>query len=118
MLYSLFFVITQTGTLLGDAILYSAIRLFTIGILLLVILKLIGKFYYYKDIDFYSMINDPEYELLTRLKEINKEAYFHAVHTAYLSDRIAKKIGCDAALAKAGGYYHKIGLLQGNDSIN
>lgn len=116
-LYSLFFVITQTGTLLGDAILYSAIRLFTIGIVSLVILKLIGKFHYYKDIDFYSMINDPEYELLTRLKEINKDAYFHAVHTAYLSDRIAKKIGCDAALAKAGGYYHKIGLLQGNDSI-
>ncbi len=116
-LYSLFFVITQTGTVFGDAVLYSVIRLFTVGILVLAVLKFIGKFHYYKDIDFFSMINDPEYELLTRLKEINKDAYFHAVHTAYLADRIAKKINCNAALAKAGGYYHKIGLLQGNDSI-
>ena len=116
-LYSLFFVITQTGTMFGDAVLYSAIRLFAAGVLVLVILKFIGKFHYYKDIEFYSMINDTEYELLTRLKEINKDAYFHAVHTAYLADRIAKKIHCNAALAKAGGYYHKIGLLQGNDSI-
>ena len=116
-LYSMFFVMTQTGTILGDAILYSAIRLFAAGLVVLIVLKVIGKFYYYKDIEFYSMINDPEYELLTRLKQVNKDAYFHAVHTAYLADRIAKRIRCNAPLAKAGGYYHKIGLLQGNDSI-
>lgn len=116
-LYSLFFVITQTGTVFGDALLHSMIRLFALGITVLLLLKFIGKYYYYKDSDFYALINDPEYELLTRLKEVNKEAYFHAIHTAYLTDRIAKKIKCNVALAKAGGYYHKIGLLQGNDSI-
>lgn len=116
-IYSLFFVMTQTGTALGDAILYSCIRLFSSLVVILVVLKLIAKLCVYRDANFFASINDPECELLTQLKGINKDAYFHAIHTAYLADKIARRLQCNASLAKAGGYYHKIGLLQGEDTI-
>ena len=35
----------------------------------------------------------------------------------YLCDRIAKKLGLDDAAAKAGGYYHKIGIIKGENSF-
>ena len=61
-------------------------------------------------------INDPESPLLVKLKEHSKEEYYHAIHTAYLCDRIAKKLDLDDAVAKAGGYYHKIGVLKGESN--
>jgi putative nucleotidyltransferase with HDIG domain len=36
---------------------------------------------------------------------------------ARLSERVADKIGADSLLACAGGYYHKIGKLEGKDYI-
>ena len=38
------------------------------------------------------------------------------MHTAYLSDRIAKKLGLDDQAAKACAYYHRIGLLEGDNT--
>lgn len=61
-------------------------------------------------------INDPEFPLLVQLKEMSKEEYYHAVHTAYLSDRIAKRLHLDDAAAKACGYYHRIGRLKGENT--
>lgn len=115
--YSLYYVAGVTGTVLGDAILYTAIRLFAALILILIFLKAAAKLSIYRDEDFFAKINDPGYGLLTQLKETDKETYFHAVHTAYLSDKIARRIGANTALAKAGGYYHKIGVLKGEDTM-
>lgn len=115
--YSLFFVLTESGQALGDALLYTGIRLFSAFVALLVILKLLGAYSIYRDDNALAGINNPEYKLLVELKSVNREAYFHAIHTAYLSERIARRIGADTALAKAGGYYHKIGILQGKDTI-
>lgn len=85
-------------------------------ILLLIILKYFSFSIIYKTRDLYMDINDPECPLLVRLKEHSKEEYYHAVHTAYLCDRIAKRLNLDDAVAKAGGYYHKIGVLKGESS--
>ena len=115
--YSLYYVAGQTGTGLGDALLYTAIRLFTALILILIFLKAAAKLSIYRDDDFFARINDPGYQLLNQLKETDKATYFHVVHTAYLSDKIARRIGANAALAKAGGYYHKIGVLKGKDTM-
>jgi membrane-associated HD superfamily phosphohydrolase len=115
--YSLFFVMTESLQDLGDALLYTAIRLFAALITVLILLKILSDRYVYRDEQIFAVMNDPEYKLLTELREVSKEAYFHAVHTAYLSDKIARKLGINAPLAKAGGYYHKIGLLQGKDTI-
>lgn len=85
-------------------------------ILLLIILKFFSFSIIYRNRDLYMDINDPECPLLVELKNFSKEEYYHAIHTAYLCDRIAKRLSIDADAAKAGGYYHKIGILRGNDS--
>lgn len=85
-------------------------------ILLLIILRYFSFSVIYKTRDLYMDINDPECPLLVKLKEYSKEEYYHAIHTAYLCDRIAKKLDFDDAAAKAGGYYHKIGLLKGENN--
>lgn len=59
--------------------------------------------------DRYQEISDPDFILLAKLKEESPKEYYHAVHTAYFCDKIARKIGANFYLAKAGGYYHKIG---------
>ena len=66
---------------------------------------------------FYSNISDPDHELLLSLKDIDEDAYYHAVHTAYLADKAARCIHADHSLARALGYYHRIGLIQGKDTI-
>ncbi len=84
--------------------------------LLLIILKYFSYTIIYKTRDLYTDINDPECPLLVKLKEHSKEEYYHAIHTAYLCDRIAKRLQFDDAIAKAGGYYHKIGILKGESN--
>lgn len=81
-------------------------------ILLLVVLKLFSALVIYRYRDRYLEINDQECALLVELKEKSREEYYHAVHTAYFCDRIAKKLKLDADAAKAAGYYHRIGLIQ------
>lgn len=82
-------------------------------ILLLILLKFFSFSIIYRTRDTYMDINDPECPLLVELKAFSREEYYHAIHTAYLCDRIAKKLEIDDAAAKAGGYYHKIGMLKG-----
>ena len=85
-------------------------------ILMVILLKLFSFSIIYRTRDAYMDVNDPECPLLVRLKEQSREEYFHAIHTAYLCERIASKLHMNAAAAKAGGYYHKIGVLQNDNS--
>ncbi len=85
-------------------------------ILLMIILRYFSFTVINKARDIYMDINDPECPLLVKLKEYSKDEYYHAIHTAYLCDRIAKKLGFNDAAAKAGGYYHKIGIINGENN--
>lgn len=85
-------------------------------ILLLILLKFFSSTVILKYRERYLEINDPECPLLVRLKEMSKSEYYHAVHTAYLSDRIARSLSLDEQAAKAGAYYHRIGLLEGENT--
>lgn len=105
------------GYLHFDAFLYAAINVFISFLLLIFALKYLSYQVLHKDRDKYQEINDPEYGLLTELKKTSQRAYYHAVHTAYFSEKIARKIGADEMLAKAGGYYHKIGKMRGNNNL-
>lgn len=93
-----------------------AVNLLVCLILLLVILKYFSFSIVYKNQDLYMDINDPECTLLVELKSVSKEEYYHAVHTAYLCDRIAKRLNLDDAVVKACGYYHRIGILKGENT--
>lgn len=57
----------------------------------------------------YIMINDPEYEAMTKMREKSEEDYFHAVHTVYLTERIASELGLDVPAAKCAAYYNRLG---------
>lgn len=85
-------------------------------ILLLILLKFFSFSIIYGSRDIYMDINDPECPLLVELKAFSKDEYYHAIHTAYLCDRIAKRLDMDDAVVKACGYYHRIGTIKGENS--
>ena len=93
-----------------------AVNLIVCCILLLISLKMFSTTVIHRNREKYMEINDPEFPLLVQLKDMSKEEYFHAIHTAYLSDRIAKRLGLDDAAAKACAYYQRIGKLRGDNT--
>ncbi len=93
-----------------------ALNLVVCFILLLLLLKYFSFSLVYRNRDLYMEINDPEYPLLVELKEFSKEEYYHAIHTAYLCDRIGKRLGLRDRVIKACGYYHRIGVLKGGNN--
>lgn len=92
------------------------INLMICCILLLVGLKMISSTVIHRYRDRYMEINDPECPLLVQLKEFSKEEYYHAIHTAYLADKVARSLGIDDAAVKACGYYNRIGKLKGDNT--
>lgn len=92
------------------------INLMVCCILLLVSLKMVSSTVIHRYRDKYMEINDPECPLLVQLKELSKEEYYHAIHTAYLGDKVARSLGIDDAAVKACGYYHRIGKLAGENT--
>ncbi len=100
-----------------DSFLYAAINLFISFLAMTFSLKFLSYRILHKNRDKYQEINDPEYLLLTELKKTSQRAYYHAVHTAYFSEKIARLIGADEMLSKAGGYYHKIGKMRGSNNL-
>ena len=105
------------GYLHFDVFLYAAINAFLSFLIMTFALKYVSYHILHKNRDKYQEINDPEYALLTELKKTSQRSYYHAVHTAYFSEKIARRIGADEMLAKAGGYYHKIGKMRGSNNL-
>ncbi|MDD3367804.1 MAG: hypothetical protein PHP50_02785 [Lachnospiraceae bacterium] len=64
----------------------------------------------------YMELNDQLCPLLISLKEKSIQEYYHAIHTAFFCDRIAGQLGADRFACRAGGFYHHIGLLLGENS--
>ncbi|MGN1150875.1 MAG: hypothetical protein ACI4SN_01805, partial [Lachnospiraceae bacterium] len=96
--------------------LIPAINLMVCCILLLISLKVFSSTVIHRYREKYMEINDPECPLLVQLKDMSKEEYYRAVHTAYLSDKIARRLKLDDAAVKACGYYHRIGKLKGENT--
>lgn len=92
------------------------VNLMVCCILLLISLKMFSSAVIHRNREKYMDINDPEFPLLVQLKDMSKEEYYHAIHTAYLSDRIARRLGLDDAAAKACAYYQRIGKLRGENT--
>lgn len=51
-------------------------------------------------------------ELMSELKSFSERLYIHSVAVGRMSEGVAKKMGYDSALAKAGGMYHEIGRMK------
>lgn len=97
-------------------LLVPALNLLFCLILLLLLLKYFSASLVYRNRDLYMEINDPEHPILVELKSFSKEEYYHAIHTAYLCDRIGKHLGLQDRVIKACGYYHRIGVLKGENN--
>lgn len=85
-------------------------------ILILILLKVISFTFVFKKDDRYMDILDPEFELLSDLKNYSKEDYDHSIYTAVLCSKLAIKLGLDEKLTKALGFYHRIGSLRGENN--
>lgn len=91
-----------------EMFLMPVLNLFINMILLFMILRFFSRTAMYRIQDKYSEINDPEFPFLAELKQTNKEKYFQLIHTAYLSDRIAKKLKINYEAAKGCAYYYRL----------
>lgn len=65
----------------------------------------------------YDILLSEDNELLIRIKEHSEVLYKHSVIIGDLSEKAARVIGADAALAKAGGFYHEAGKIMGKNYI-
>lgn len=81
------------------------------AIIILILLKRISYILIYESHDRYMDINDPEFELLSRLKEYSKSEYDHTVYTAVLCSKLAYRLKLNSEVCKACAYYHNIGVL-------
>lgn len=108
-----FLILFENSRISLDTFVLPMLNVFVSLLILLIILRCYSKRIVHKYREQYQQINDPDFTLLNELKGKNEKEYYHAIHTAYLCDKIARKIGADYYLSRAGGYYHKIGILKG-----
>jgi hypothetical protein len=66
----------------------------------------------------YELLLSDQNGLLMRLKEYSESVYRHSLFIGEVSGRAAELIGADVLLARAGGMYHEIGKINGNDYIS
>ena len=93
------------------------ISLLVNGIAIFAVLKYFSYAVIHKETFLYMAINDQECILLVELKKLSAKEYYRAVHTVHFCERIADKLGLDVQAVKAGGYYHRIGLLRGENTF-
>lgn len=84
------------------------LNLFINMVLLFIILTYFSKLSMYLLQDKYSDINDQEFPLMADLKKNHKDKYYEAIHTAYLGERIARKLNMNVQAVKGCCYYYKI----------
>ncbi|WP_026652790.1 hypothetical protein [Butyrivibrio proteoclasticus] len=107
-----FNVLFQNRTLSFNLLVLPLLNLMLNLIILLIFLNMFGVYVIRKSNDMYMDINDPEFPLLVQLKEKSKDEYYRAIHTAYLSERIAMGLNFNARAVKTCAYYHRIGVLE------
>lgn len=103
-----YLIIFENQPLQWELIMMPLINLFINLVLLFLILKYFTSLGVYHIQDQYAEINDQEFPVLAELKKVNKERYFEAIHTAYLGDRIAKRLGINDKAVKGCAYYYKL----------
>lgn len=98
------------------AFLYPVVNTVVCIVIMLIVLKLFSFSLIYKEQDRLMDIIDTEFELLTMLKSTSKTDYDHSIYTAVLCSKMANKLGLSEPLTKALGYYHRIGVVRGENN--
>lgn len=116
-------VITQNANLSLQMFLVPFISLFLNMVLIIMFLWYINMAVVSLEKNKYQEINDPEYELMIRIKEAGKDYYYHAIHTAYLCNRIAAGLAdmdknINVSAVRAAGFYRSAGVVKGEDNMD
>ncbi len=96
------------GTVTNDIVFYPILCTIINGICLFFVLKTVDVFVLHKYGSVYTQINDQEFSLLKEMKEKEPSLYYHSIHCAYLSEKVALKVGVASTLVKAGAYYKSL----------
>ena len=107
-------ILFQNKTLSLSMLVVPFVNILICIILMMILLNIFGIYVIRKSNDRYMDINDTEYPLLVQLKEKDKDAYFRAIHVAYLAERIALDLNLNARAVKTLSYYNKIGAIDGS----
>ncbi|MBR5597029.1 MAG: hypothetical protein IKW30_06450 [Lachnospiraceae bacterium] len=107
-LQTAYFVIFENQPFTFGVLFMPLLNLFINMVLLVLILKYFSGLSMYLLQDKYSDINDQEFPLMSKLKTEDKDTYFEAIHTAYLGERIARKLNLNDKAVKGCCYYYKI----------
>lgn len=100
------------GAFAADVLVMPVMNVFVTFILMLAVLRFYCAVVIDKEKGRYLRINDQEYELLAKYKEEDKQTYYNAIHTAYFAEKTARLLHMDVDVAKNGGYYHRIIVLE------
>lgn len=102
------FVLLDNKVLSADEFIYPIVNVVITSIIIFITLKYFNEKVVNRYRNAYQELNDQEYSALIKLKTVSKDEYFRSIHTAYLTERMAKAIGCNDAAAKNLAYYHRI----------
>lgn len=100
------------GNLRMELFVIPVINIGCCAIILVVLIKLHRYLTINKDKKRCWIVVAEDYPLMVQLKEKNRKEYNRAIHTAYLSERIAQKLHLDETVAKTAASYLRIGILQ------
>lgn len=92
-----------------ESFVIPAANMIVSSILILGCIKLFAARVVYRYREKYLELNDTGNPVLVDMKQQNREAYLHSIHTAYFCERIAVKLGLDADALKCAGYYCHMG---------
>lgn len=109
-------IIIRNSNLSFEMFVIPIIGLFLNVVLMLMLLWYINTRVVRREKNRYVEINDPEYALMARIKEHGMIYYYHAIHTAYLCNKIASRTQMDTDVARAAGFYHEAGVLKGENT--
>lgn len=83
-----------------------------------ILLPLLTKSVIAMQSDIYDMILDPDYGLCEDIRKFSYIEYQHALRVSRLSKLCANEINANEMLAAAGGFYYRIGKMEGEPMID
>lgn len=101
-----------------NGLLLPFINCFLNILFILLFLKYFSYKVVHENYEYYKNLNQADYPLLLELKKCSPSDYMRAVHTAYMCEIIANSLHLNVNLCKAGGYYHRIQIIDENKSID
>lgn len=108
-------VVLNDISLTPESVMFPLIGIGINSLIVLIALPKIAHSYLFTLEEKWRKLCDPEYELLLELKKKNPVEFKYAIHSAYLTDRVAERIGADRRMAKSCAYYKHIGLLKNGE---